>query len=143
MTSINAFTIEGNLTKDVELRRTPNGTPTATFTVAVNNDYFDRDGKRHEKTDFIPVTTYGKQAENDAKFLKKGSAVLVMGQIHSWYKPTERKGGFNFEADRVRYMGRPSGNRASGDAGQQQGPGNAEHDDWMRDYDGAPQGGGR
>ena len=43
-----------------------------TFTVAVDNVYYDRDGKKHEETDFIPVTTYGKQAENDAKFLKKG-----------------------------------------------------------------------
>jgi len=141
MASINNFTIVGNVTKGVELRYTPSGTPSVTFTVAVDNVYFDRDGKKHEETDFIPVTTYGKQAENDAKFLKKGSTVAVTGQIRSWYKPTERKGGFNFEAERVKYLGRPSGNRAGGDAGQQQGAGNAEHDDWMRDYDGAEQAG--
>ena len=129
MASINTFTIVGNVTKDVELRYTPSGTPSVTFTVAVDNVYFDRDGKKHEETDFIPVTTYGKQAENDAKFLKKGSTVAVMGRIRSWYKQAERKGGFNFEAERVQYLGRPSGNRAGGDAGQQQqGPGNAEHD---------------
>ena len=75
MASINTFTIVGNVTKDVELRYTPSGTPSVTFTVAVDNVYFDRDGKKHEETDFIPVTTYGKQAENDAKFLKKGSTV--------------------------------------------------------------------
>ena len=142
MASINTFTIVGNVTKDVELRYTPSGTPSVTFTVAVDNVYFDRDGKKHEETDFIPVTTYGKQAENDAKFLKKGSTVAVMGRIRSWYKQAERKGGFNFEAERVQYLGRPSGNRAGGDAGQQQqGPGNAEHDDWMGDYDGAEQAG--
>ena len=126
MASINTFTIVGNVTKDVELRYTPSGTPSVTFTVAVDNVYFDRDGKKHEETDFIPVTTYGKQAENDAKFLKKGSTVAVMGRIRSWYKQAERKGGFNFEAERVQYLGRPSGNRAGGDAGQQQGPGQIE-----------------
>ena len=68
--------------------------------------------------------------------------VAVMGRIRSWYKQAERKGGFNFEAERVQYLGRPSGNRAGGDAGQQQqGPGNAEHDDWMRDYDSTEQAG--
>lgn len=72
MASINTFTIVGNVTKDVELRYTASGTPSVTFTVAVDNVYYDRDGKKHEETDFIPVTTYGKQAENDAKFLKKG-----------------------------------------------------------------------
>ena len=101
MASINTFTIVGNVTKDVELRYTPSGTPAVTFTVAVDNVYYDRDGKKHEETDFIPVTTYGKQAENDAKFLKKGSMVAVMGRIRSWYKADERKGGFNFEAENV------------------------------------------
>lgn len=143
MASINQFTIIGNVTKDVELRYTPGGTPTATYTVAVDNVFTGRDGKKHEETDYIPVTTYGKQAENDAKFLKKGAMVAVSGRIRSWYKPEERKGGFNFEAEHVQYLGRPSGSRAGGDADQQQGPGNAEHDDWVRDYDNAEQGGRR
>ncbi|CAB1371335.1 protein of unknown function (plasmid) [Denitratisoma oestradiolicum] len=54
MASINTFTIVGNVTKDVELRYTPSGTPAVTFTVAVDNVYYDRDGKKHEETDFIP-----------------------------------------------------------------------------------------
>ena len=45
MASINTFTIVGNVTKDVELRYTPSGTPSVTFTVAVDNVYFDRDGR--------------------------------------------------------------------------------------------------
>lgn len=140
MASINTFTIVGNVTRDVELRHTPSGTPSVTFTVAVDNVYIDRDGKKHEETVFIPVTTYGKQAENDAKYLKKGSAVAVMGRIRSWYKPTERKGGFNFEAGCVQYLGKSIGNRAGGDAGQQQGYGSTEHGEWMRDYENAEQG---
>lgn len=143
MASINTFTIVGNLTKDVELRFTANGTPSVTFTVAVDNVYFDRDGKKHEEADFIPVTTYGKQAENDAKFLKKGSTVAATGRIHSWYKPTERKGGFNFEAERVHYLGKPGGSRAGAEAVGQEAPGNAENEAWTREYDSAEQGGRR
>ncbi len=140
MASINSFTIVGNVTRDVELRCTANGTPSVTFTVAVDNVYFDRDGKKHEEADFIPVTTYGKQAENDAKFLKKGSTVAVIGRIRSWYKPTDRKGGFNFEAERVQYLSKPSSSRAGGEAVRQESPGNAEHEGWTRDYDSAEQG---
>ena len=135
MASINIFTIVGNLTRDTELRYTASGVATATLAVAVNHVYFDRDGKKHEEADFIPVTTYGKQAENDAKYLKKGSAVAVTGRIRSWYKQSENKGGFNFEAERVQYLGRPSGNRADSGSDQHQGPGNTDHGDWMRDYE--------
>ena len=127
MASINTFTLLGNVT----------------FTVAVNNVYYDRDGKKHEEADFVPVTTYGKQAENDAKFLKKGSAVAVIGRIRSWYQPNERKGGFNFEAERVQYLGRPSGSREDGDTDQQQNPVNAEHVEWVLDYDNAKTSDGR
>lgn len=133
MAAINTFTIVGNVTKDVELRYTPNGTPTATYSVAVDDVWYDNAGVRHEDCDFIPVTTYGKQAENDQKYLKKGSPVAVIGRIRSWYKAAERKGGFNFEADRVQYLGKP-GTRSADSAAPAAG-GNPEHDEWMRDYD--------
>ncbi|WP_459203487.1 single-stranded DNA-binding protein (plasmid) [Ralstonia pseudosolanacearum] len=140
MASINEFIIIGNVTKDVELRYTSGGTAAVTYTVAVDDVYYDRDGQKREKTDFIPVTTYGKQAENDAKFLKKGSMVAVTGRIRSWYKQEERKGGFNFEAERVKYLGHPNGGgqRSADDAGQ---GGAGEHDDWTRDYDSAERAG--
>ncbi|UCF24784.1 MAG: single-stranded DNA-binding protein [Ralstonia sp.] len=143
MAAINTFTIIGNVTKDIELRYTGSGTPSVTYTVAVDNVWYDNNGTKHEECDFIPVTTYGKQAENDAKYLKKGSAVAVIGRIRSWYKQEERKGGFNFEAERVQYLGKPSGNGGrQGNAGTgNAGTGNAEHDDWMRDYDRTEQAG--
>lgn len=130
--SINQFIIDGNVTKDVELRYTPRGTPVATYTVAVDDVYYSGDEKR-EETEYIPVTTYGRQAENDAKYLKKGSGVTVMGKIKSWYKPEQRKGGFNFEAEKVIYRGRPSSTPKSVQR--------APEDDWLRDYDNAERSG--
>ncbi len=144
MADINVFTIAGRVTKDVELRFTPSGTPTVTFTVAVGNVYYDRNGVKQEEADFIPVTTYGRQAENDAKYLKKGSVVCVSGSIHSWYRATEGRGGFNFEADKVQYMGRPSGVREGAGGGGGESRESAQHghethadDEWVRDFDGA------
>ena len=126
MAAINTFTIVGNVTKDVELRFTTNKTPTTTYSVAVNRD--------SNECDFIPVTTYGKQAENDAKYLKKGSRVEVVGCIRSWSKPTENKRGFNFEAKRVQYLGKPAGNSGANnqDAGANH---TSEHDDWTKEFD--------
>ena len=143
MPSINVFTIVGNLVRDVELRHTPNGTPVAMFTVAVSNVFYDRQGGRREETDYVPVTTFGKQAENDAKFLKKGYAVGVVGRIRSWYRADERKGGFNFEAGTVQYLGRPTGARAGSEGEPSQDYGNSEHEEWLRDYSSSPDQGER
>ncbi len=131
MASINSFTVLGNITKDVELRFTPNGTATATFNVAVNNVWYSSNGTKNEECDFIPVTTYGKQAENDAKYLKKGASVCVIGRIRSWYKKEANKGGFNFEAERVQYLGKPTGNVPN-----EEGSGivNKEHNEWLDAY---------
>ena len=139
MADINVFTIGGRVTKDVVLRFTPSGTPTVTFTVAVGNVYYDRNGVKQDETDFIPVTTYGRQAENDAKYLRKGSAVCVSGSIRSWYRASEGRGGFNFEADKVQYMGSPGGGRADAGEGrgEEQGQDGAAADDWVRDFDSA------
>ena len=134
MSGINEFIIDGNVTKDVELRYTPRGPPVATYTVAVDDVTGSGDDRR-EDTDYIPVTTYGRQAENDAKYLKKGSGVTVMGKIKSWYKPEQKKGGFNFEAKRVIYRGKPSSTPKSVDS--------APEDEWLREYDNAEHGGGQ
>ena len=104
--SINHFTVIGNITKALELRYTPNGTPTVTYTVACNQVWYDERGQLHEECDFIPVTTFDKQAENDARFLTKGSAVAVEGRIQSWYDAGKKRGGFNFRALRVQYLGK-------------------------------------
>jgi single-strand DNA-binding protein len=133
MAAINNFTIIGNVTKDLELKYTAGGTATVTYTVAVDDVRYDNTGTKQENCDFIPVTTYGKQAENDAKYLKKGTCVAVHGRIRSWYNPEQRKGGFNFEAIHVQYLGRPNGGNRQASAGA--GAGNPDDDSWVSDYE--------
>lgn len=107
MASINCFTVAGNLTRDVELSFTPNGTAVANYTVACNDVYHDDDGMRHETATFVPITTYGKQAQNDVAYLAKGSTVAVMGRISSWSDTKTRTSGIALEGQRVQYLGRP------------------------------------
>jgi single-strand DNA-binding protein len=72
---MNKFIISGNITKEINLAYSAAGKAYAKFTVAVTRK-FDR-----EKTDFFNVTAFGKQAENVANFLDKGSKVLVEGEV--------------------------------------------------------------
>lgn len=142
--SINHFTVIGNVTKSLELRYTPNGTPTVTYTLACNQVWYDERGQLHEECDFVPVTTFDKQAENDARFLTKGSAVAVEGRIQSWYDAGKRRGGFNFKALRVQYLGKRGAPMSKGDhesespmqaeAGQAGAQARAQ-DDWTAAYD--------
>jgi single-strand DNA-binding protein len=74
-------TILGNTGRDVELRYTSNGTPVANFSVASNTARNSPKG-RIEKTDWFDVSAYGKQAETLAKYLKKGSQILVRGKLN-------------------------------------------------------------
>lgn len=73
---MNSLQITGNLTKDVELRETPNGKSVATLSIAVKRPY-------SEETDFFNAVVWDKKAENCAKFLKKGSKVGIVGYLYN------------------------------------------------------------
>ena len=66
---INRVVLVGRLTKDPDLRYTPNGIPVATFTLAVNRTFTNQQGER--EADFIQCVVWRKQAENVANYLKK------------------------------------------------------------------------
>lgn len=76
--SMNHITVIGRTTKDTELRSTQNGTPVATFTVAVDRDY-NKNGEK--ETDFIPVVAWRGLAETCGKYLTKGKLVAVEGRL--------------------------------------------------------------
>ena len=84
---VNNVSILGNLTRDPELRFTPNGTPVAGFGIAVNRRYQDKQsGEWVEDTSFFNITAWFKLAENCAESLSKGDRVLVTGRLsqRSW-----------------------------------------------------------
>ena len=73
---MNKVILIGNLTKDLETRETPSGKTVANFSIAVNRPFSN-------DTDFFNITVWDKQAENCAKFLKKGSKVGIVGYLYN------------------------------------------------------------
>ena len=87
MSNGNHVSIVGNLTRDPELRFTPSGQATATFGVAVNRRWQNRQTQEWEEaTSFFDVVSWGQLAENAAQSLTRGTRVLVSGRLdqRSW-----------------------------------------------------------
>lgn len=78
--------IMGNLTRDPEMRTTPNGASVCSFSVAVNRTYRDSAGNNVEQVSFFDCSAWGKIGETIGQYAKKGSGVLVSGRLEqrSW-----------------------------------------------------------
>ncbi|MBQ3470703.1 single-stranded DNA-binding protein [Candidatus Saccharibacteria bacterium] len=78
--------ITGNLTRDPELRTTPNGASVCSFSVAVNRVYKDSNGEQKEDVSYLDCSAWGRLAEMISQYAKKGSGVLVSGRLdqRSW-----------------------------------------------------------
>jgi single-strand DNA-binding protein len=81
--SLNRAQIIGNLTKDPEVRQTPNGTLVASFTVATNHTWRDQSGNKQEKAEFHNMVAWGKLAEICQSYLKKGKKIFIEGRIQT------------------------------------------------------------
>jgi single-strand DNA-binding protein len=81
---LNHITIMGRITKDIELRRTGTGVPVASFTLAVDRDFKEKNGEKI--TDFIDCVAWRNTAEFVEKYFGKGRMAVVSGslQIRSW-----------------------------------------------------------
>lgn len=102
---INRVVLVGRLTKDPDLRYTPQGTAVARFTLAVNRTFSNSNGEK--EADFINCTVWRKQAENTANFLKKGSLAGVEGRIQTGsYEGQDGKRVYTTEvvADSVQFL---------------------------------------
>lgn len=86
MAGLNLVQIIGNLGSVPELRFTPNGNATTSFSVAVSDNRIDKDGNKQEETEWFSVITWNKLAETCNQFLSKGSKVYVEGRFRtrSW-----------------------------------------------------------
>jgi single-strand DNA-binding protein len=79
--SYHTVIIVGNLGRDPEMRYTPNGSAVTSLNVATNRTYTDNAGQKVKETTWFRVSVWGKQAENVNNYLKKGSMVLVEGEL--------------------------------------------------------------
>ena len=123
---MNNVILVGRLTRDPELRTTPNGIATCQISLAING-VPNANGER--TTDFINVTVWRRQAENVAKYCTKGSQVGVTGRIHSRsYDAQDGSKRYVTEvvADNITFLG--SSNRGS-----------SQYSDPMPDYNAVSQ----
>ena len=107
---LNRAILIGRLTRDPEMRYTPNGVAVTTFTLAVDRPYTNNGEK---EADFIPIVVWRKLAENCANYLRKGSLCAVEGRIQvRHYDNNEGKRVYVTEivADNVRFLERPKEN---------------------------------
>ena len=107
MPELNYIIIAGNLTKDPVFRQTTNGTPVANFSIASNRKYRDGNNQWQEEVCYVGVVAWNKLAESCTNRLKKGSAVLVDGELQSHLFKTED--GFNrniveIKARRIQFL---------------------------------------
>jgi single-strand DNA-binding protein len=84
--SLNKVQLIGNLTRDPELKYTPQGTAVCTFGVATNRQWTTESGEKKDEADFHKIVSWNKLAEICANLLKKGRKVYVEGrlQTRSW-----------------------------------------------------------
>jgi len=83
MPDINNILIAGNLTCDPSFRKTTNGTPVANFFIASNRKFKDNNGQWRENVCYVGIVAWYKLAESCYENLKKGSAIIVDGELQS------------------------------------------------------------
>lgn len=107
MANLNKVFLMGNLTRDPELKNTPQGTPVARIGLAVNEQYKTQAGEVKKKVDFFTVVAWGKTAENCSRFLLKGRPILVEGKLstRSWEKDGQKHQVTEIVAERVTFLG--------------------------------------
>lgn len=110
MANANKVILIGNITRDLELRYIPGGQAVIEFTIAINQRYKDKAGQSQEKTDFIPIVAWGKQAELIKQYLSKGSSVYIEGRLQqdSWEDKNDgtKKSKLKVIAQHVQFLDR-------------------------------------
>lgn len=110
--SFNQVVLMGNLTRDPELRQTPNGQNVCSFSLALNRSYKGADGNWQEATDYIDVVAWGPLGERVAQYLSKGRPCLVNGRLQSrsWEQDGQKRSKVEVVAQDVTFLGGPGGN---------------------------------
>jgi single-strand DNA-binding protein len=115
--SVNLVALPGNLTRDPELRYTPNGSAVCQFGLALHRRYRTAAGELQEETSFVEVVVWGKQAEVVSAHMAKGRAVFVEGRLQqdTWETESgERRSRLNVVAQRVTFLPRNGAATTSG-----------------------------
>jgi len=112
MVDLNRVFLVGNLTRDPELRYTPQGIPVVNLRIAVNHRFKGRDGEQREETCFVTVVVWDKMAEICNQYLQKGRQIFVEGRLQSRsWQDNEGKNRNVIEVRAIRVQFMPSFSR--------------------------------
>jgi len=117
MPELNSVLVAGNLTKDPVFRETSNKTPVVNFSIAANRKYKDSSNQWQEDVCYVGVVAWNKLAESCKDRLKKGSAVLIEGELQSRTWKTEdgqKRSIVEIKAKRIQFLNKLSKSSQNG-----------------------------
>lgn len=136
MASLNKVFLMGNLTRDPELRYTPQGTAVVNLRMAVNRRFKDRNQEQKEEVCFITAVVWDKQAESCNQYLHKGSPVFVEGRLQSrsWEDPSGKNHSvIEVRAERVQFMGQRQKGQQDASSGTPQSQDPSTENTWLEE----------
>lgn len=103
----NRVVLLGNLTRDIELRYTQNGTAIAKTAIATNRRFKTQTGEQKEEVCFIDITLFGRAAEIANQYLSKGRKVLIEGRLvfEQWVDSSGQKSKHSVAVDNLQMIG--------------------------------------
>ena len=137
MQGYNRVIFGGNLGADPELKYTQSGQAVLRLRVASNDSYVDKNGEKHDRTEWATAVIWGKRGEALNKLLKKGSPVLLEGKLQSrsWEADDgSKRYATEINVSDVKLLG-DSGKSQGGGRGRQSSEGDGGYDDQFGDDD--------
>jgi single-strand DNA-binding protein len=119
MANLNKVFLMGRMTRDPEVRYTPQGTAVAELGLAVNRFYRDQNGENREEVCYVDVQAWGNRAQTMQKYFRKGSPIFIEGHLHfsSWEtKEGEKRSKLRVKMDHFEFLDSQS-SRPGFDAG--------------------------
>ncbi len=108
MASYNKVMLIGNLTRDPELRYTPQGAAVCEFGMAMNRAWTSKQGEKKEEVCFVDIVCWARTAEICAEYLKKGRQTFVEGRLtfDRWETPEgQKRSKLRVTAEKVQFLG--------------------------------------
>jgi single-strand DNA-binding protein len=137
MANFNKVLLIGNLTKDPELRYTPQGVAVVNLRMAVNRKFKDKNQEWKDEVCFITVVAWDKQAETCNQYLHKGSPLFIEGRLQSrsWEDNSgQKRNVVEVRAERVQFLGAPGQPKAAPqDAAPAELPPETTEDTWLNE----------
>jgi single-strand DNA-binding protein len=144
MANLNKVFLIGNLTRDPELRYTPQGTAVGEFGLAINRQWKGPNGEKKEEVCFVDCQAWARAAEVISEYCKKGSSLFIEGRLRldSWEgKDGQKRSRMRVVVENFQFLGAPAGRRAPGEGAPGAGPGGREPGPPGRPRAAGPEGG--